>query len=98
MSFSPTSSLLFFQSITEPTYGFNCVAGLAKLLSQATDVRVHCSRVNHTVIAPDVFEQAITVLQATTALHEGTQKFELDSGEVDLLAIHRNFIPRRING
>src|SRR5205809_7269054 len=90
-----TSGLLFLQPITEPTDAFNHIGGLAKFLAQASDVRVHCARVNDTFVTPHVVQQAVTRLHTPPSLYQRAQKLKFEAGEVDSLAANRNFITRR---
>ena len=61
-------------------------------------MRVHCSRVNDTFVTPYIVKQAVTRLDTTASLHQRAQKFKFKAGEIDPLAVDRDFITRRING
>ena len=39
-------------------------------------MRVHCARGNDAVVTPDIVEQTVTFLNATTSLYERAQKFK----------------------
>src|SRR5207247_6077255 len=85
------------QAITEPATAFHYISGLAEFFSQPPHMRINRARVDDAFVAPHVVEQTVACLDAAASLHERLQKFKFEAGEVDSLAIDRNFVARRIN-
>src|SRR5882724_5768250 len=49
------------------------------------------------IITPNFVQQTIALLDPAAPLHQRSQKFELEAGELDAFAVHQYFVPRWID-
>src|SRR5437588_7462943 len=89
--------LVFAQTIAETTDSFDSVASLAQLLAQPADVSINSARVNHAFITPDLAKQAVPLLHPAAPLHQSTQQFVLETGEMNDFAVDGNMMPQAID-
>src|SRR5262249_27428152 len=89
--------LIFAEPIAETAYGFDRIAGLAQFFAQAPYVCVHGTGVDHAFVAPHVVQQFIAILHAASALDQGPQQLELETGEMHPFATDGNLMARRID-
>src|SRR5438874_12771725 len=79
--------LTFAQTIAKTADSFDSVTSLAQLLAQPVDVSIERAGIDHAFVTPDIAEQAVPLLHPTAPLHQGTQQFVLEAGELDYLTI-----------
>src|SRR5438128_2284153 len=89
--------LAFAQTIAETTDSFDSVASLAQLLAQPTDVSIDGAGIDHAFITPDVAEQAVALLHPAAPLHQSTQQFVLEAGEMNYFAVDGNMMAQAID-
>src|SRR6267143_4337294 len=85
------------QTVTKAADGFDNVSGLAELFAQTAHVSIDRARVDHTFVAPNFVQKAVALLDAAAPLHQRSQKFELETGEIDPLPVYQNFVARWID-
>src|SRR5438477_5593245 len=89
--------LTFAQTIAETADSFDGVAGLAQFLSQPADVSIDGAGIDHAFITPDVTEQAVPLLHPAAPLHQSTQQFVLEAGEMNYFAVDGNMMAQAID-
>src|SRR5437764_5620053 len=87
----------FAQTITEAADSFDGVAGFAQLLPQAADVSIDGASINHAFVTPDVAEEAVPLLHPAAPLHQGTQQFVLETGEMNYFTIDGDMMTQAID-
>src|SRR5438309_11635458 len=88
--------LAFAQTIAETADSFDSVARLAQLLAQPADVSIDGAGIDHAFITPDVAEQAVALLHPTAPLHQSSQQFVFEAGEMNDFAVNRNMMAQAI--
>src|SRR5439155_7786983 len=76
-----TTASFLAQAITKSAHGFNDVPRFSKLLAKTANVSIDRAGVDHALVTPDFVEQTIPLLHAAAALHQCSQKFELQAGQ-----------------
>src|ERR1700730_12735277 len=89
--------LAFAQTIAETTNSLDSVASLAQLLAQPADVSIDGAGIDHAFITPDVAEQAVALLHPAAPLHQSTQQFVLEAGEMNYFAVNGNMMAQAID-
>src|SRR5438309_9221822 len=89
--------LAFAQTIAETADSFDSVAGLAQLLAQPADVSIDGAGIDHAFITPDVAEQAVALLHSAAPLHQSTQQFVFEAGEMNYFAVDGNMMAQTID-
>src|SRR6184192_1153019 len=84
--------LTFAQTIAKTADSFDSVASLAQFLAQPADVGI-----DHAFVTPDIAEQAVPLLHPTAPLHQGTQQFVLEAGEMNYFTIDGNMMAQAID-
>src|SRR5438132_3339960 len=93
-----TRASFLAQAVTKSTHGFNDVPRFSKLLAKTANMRIDRAGIDHAFVTPDFIEQTILLLHAAAALHQCSQKFELQAGQIDALTIYSDFMARWIDG
>src|SRR5207244_96132 len=89
--------LAFAQTIAETTDSFDSVASLAQLLAQPADVSIDGAGINHAFITPDIAKKAVPLLHPAAPLHQRTQQFVLEAGEMNYFAVDGNVMAKAID-
>src|SRR6266496_1319182 len=89
--------LAFAQTIAKTADSFDSVPSLAQFLAQPADVGIDRAGIDHAFVTPDIAEQAVPLLHPTAPLHQGTQQFVLEAGEMNYFTIDRNMMAQAID-
>src|SRR5215471_18657094 len=89
--------LTFAQTITETANGFDSIAGFAQFLAQPADVSVNGAGIDHTFVTPDIAEQAVALLNTAATLHQRTQQFVLETGEINDFAVDGDVMAQAVD-
>src|SRR5439155_22911213 len=89
--------LTFAQTIAKTADSFDSVASLAQFLAQPADVGIDRAGIDHAFITPDIAEQTVPLLHPAAPLHQSTQQFVLEAGEMNYFTIDRNMMAQAID-
>src|SRR5438132_14350527 len=89
--------LTFAQTIAKTADSFDSVASLAQFLAQPADVGIDGAGIDHAFITPDVTEQAVPLLHPAAPLHQSTQQFVLEAGEMNYFAVDGNMMAQAVD-
>ncbi len=83
---SRLGGLFLDEPVANTPHGVEIAGGAPQLFAKPPHVGVHGPGVDDVVVLPDVLEQLIAGLDASSALHEGREELELGGGEFDAFA------------
>src|SRR6266567_6076590 len=89
--------LTFAQTIAKTANSFDSIASLAQFLTQPADVGIDRAGIDHAFVTPDIAEQAVPLLHPTAPLHQGTQQFVLEAGEMNYFTVDGNMMAQAID-
>src|SRR5439155_134154 len=89
--------LTFAQTIAKTADSFDGVASLAQFFAQPADVGIDGTGIDHAFVTPDIAEQAVPLLHPAAPLHQSTQQFVLEAGEVNYFTIDGNMMAHAID-
>src|SRR5436190_11235430 len=92
-----TTASFLAHAITKSAHAFNDVPRFSKLLAKTANVSINRAGVDRAFVTPNFIEQTVPLLNAAAPLHQRAQKFELETGQLDPLPVHQNFVASWIN-